>query len=1063
MSPVNNNPTDSQRHDARYWRSIDALVSTPEFIERMRQEFPDANPRELTQLGRRQFTKLMAASLALAGVTLSGCRRWPEQQIRPQSSTTEGFLPGVAEHFATQFELGGVATGILAKSVDGRPVKIEGNGLHPFSQGAASVFAQASILELYDPDRTRGYTWRSDATAGNGDPTDSSASGETGRVVSRESFESVMSSNFAALAKTKGRGLHVLAQSNSSPTFAQLRQKFQTAFPESRWHVYQSLDRDAEFAGSRVAFGKVVRSQYQLQNARTIVCLDADLLGMHPGNLRWSRDWAAGRDPNSGVYSRLWIFEAGYSVTGAAADVRQTLLPTAMPGLVRAIAGGLGLHSETSSLESSLQPIVDQVVAELKSSGSHSLLVAGPSQTPEVHAWVHAIHQHLGSAGTTVSYCDEPQVEKKSCVDAFAELSGALRGGAVDTLLILDGNPVYDCPADLRLELTGSPNRRVTSIHLGLYENETAQQCTWHAPIAHFLESWGDGRAWDGTYGVQQPLIHPLFDGISAIELLSLATGQAVKDGLELVRTTAREQFRMTDDRAWQTLLHDGALPDSQFAAVTTSSATLPTIDQDGRQAGSLSHDGFEVCFVGDYSTWDGRFSNNGWLQELPDPLTKLTWDNAALISKQDADRLQLSNGDGISVRLGDGAWLPEIPVLIQPGQTPGAISLSLGYGRQTGHISSGVGIDIGVLRTSKNRYFVRGAAVTKTGKWTELACTQEHHLMDAVGEWGMRVRVGERDKPGTLVRETTLQKHRQDPHAVHASFHSPKPAPMFDAPDQFNTPSAWGMSIDLNKCTGCNGCVIACQSENNVPIVGKVNVLKNREMHWLRIDRYFKGEVDSPDVVHVPVACAQCESAPCEQVCPVAATVHDTEGLNAMVYNRCVGTRYCANNCPYKVRRFNYFDYHASNPRAPAQPWLGIPDEQTAKIVPELVQMGFNPEVSVRMRGVMEKCTYCVQRISNARIQARNEYAEGKRPGPDLADGEVVTACQQACPTQAIQFGNLNDANTEVSRSHHDNRAYAMLEELNIKPRTRYLARIRNGAGGTGSGNERSDNHGHI
>ena len=1063
MSSLEQDQLDTNNSADRFWRSIDELAQTPEVLARLQQEFPDANAQTLAGLSRRQFTQLMAASLALAGATFTGCRRWPEQAIRPQSSRTEGFFPGVAEYFATQFELGGVATGILAKSVDGRPIKIEGNELHPFSKGAAGVLAQASILELYDPDRTRGYIFRpgnapqsGKANVENSTSAAGNSTKQPAELQSREAFKNKMQPHFAAMLQRRGRGLHVLAQANSSPTFARIRNQFQTAFPEARWHVYEPLDRDYEFAGSMLAFNRVVRCQYQLQNAATIVCLDADLLGTHPGHQKWCRDWAAGRNPNSKSYSRLWAFESGYSITGAAADIRQPLLPSEMPKLVRAIAAGVGLPTPAVELNSGLQNRVSQLVNELKSFASRSLMVAGPSQPPEVHAWVHAINQHLDSFGHTVSFTAEPLAEKNNGTAAFAELCGALRGRSVDTLLILGGNPVYDGPADLNLDLQSNPNSPLTSIYLGLFDNETAQQCTWHIPAAHYLEAWGDGRAWDGTYSVQQPLIHPLFDGISAIEFLSWAHGKAVQNGLELVRETARGEFGVAGENTWQQLLHDGVLPGSQYADVEIPGVVLPP------PGGAEVATGFEICFTAGSSTFDGRFANNGWLQELPDPLTKLTWDNAALISKQDADHHQLADGDEIAIEIDADHKLAGIPVLIQPGQMPGTISLSLGYGRRTGHIASDVGTDVFPIRPSTHRYSIGGASISPTGQRRELACTQEHHLVDPVGMAGRRVRVGQRAKPGTLIRETTLPRHQHDPHEVHAAFHSPPAAPMFDAPDKFNSPSAWGMSIDLNTCVGCNACVVACQSENNIPIVGKVNVLKNREMHWMRIDRYFKGDVAAPDVVHVPMACAHCEDAPCEQVCPVAATVHDTEGLNAMVYNRCVGTRYCANNCPYKVRRFNYFDFHASDPKAPAQPWLKIPDEETAQEVPELVQLAFNPEVSVRMRGVMEKCTYCVQRISAARIAARNAHAKGKRANAGLNDGEVVTACQQACPTNAIQFGDLNDQNSNVSIAQHDPRAYAMLGELNIKPRTMFLARIRNIDADVAATNERLPDHGH-
>ena len=1044
----------------RFWRSIDELSQTPEVLEGLQQEFPEATQMDLSGLSRRQFTRLMAASLALAGASVTGCRRWPEQTVRPQSERKEGFAPGVAEYFATQFELDGVATGLVAKSVDGRPIKIEGNELHPFSSGAAGVFAQASVLELYDPNRTRGYLYRPDNAPTENTVDSQPAKRQAATQNSRETFEGLIKPKFLSHVKTGGRGLHVLAQSCSSPTFHRLREEFQLRFPEARWHVYQPNDRDNDFAGSKLAFGHARRSQFHLKNARTIVCLDADLLGTHPGHQKWCRDWAEGRNPDSNHYSKVWSFEATYSITGAAADIRQPVLPSEMWTLVTAIAAGVGMPVKALELNVRQHDRVDQLVRELKRSGSASLLVAGPSQPPRVQALVHAINQHLGCVGTTISYTEEPQAEAKSSADAISDLAGALRGKSVETLLVLGGNPLYDAPADVPLML--QKQSRLTSIYLGLFDNETAQQCTWHAPAAHYLESWNDGRAWDGTYSVGQPLIYPLFDGISQIEMLALALGQPMENGMAAIRKTA-ERFGVRDEKQWNRLLHDGSLKASAFEPVEAmpngaingslgmgrglDPEVLSSMQLVVKGAGDQETvpSGFEICFVSDASTYDGRFANNGWLQELPDPLTKLTWGNAALISKRDADEYALTNGDEISIDLNGKLKLDGVPILIQPGQASGSITLPLGYGQDTGHIASGVGANVYPIRTSQGRYHVRGAKIGGTGKNQKLACTQEHHLVDAVGIAARIKRIGEPAKPGLLVRETTLEKHQQDPHQVHAAFHVPKAAPLFDPPHPFDSPSAWGMSIDLNACVGCNACVVACQAENNIPIVGKANVLQNREMHWLRIDRYFKGGVESPDVVHVPMACAHCEDAPCEQVCPVAATVHDSEGINAMVYNRCVGTRYCANNCPYKVRRFNYFDFHASNPRAPAKPWLNIPDQQTSKGITELEQMVFNPEVTVRMRGVMEKCTYCVQRISNARIEARNAHAKGNRAQAGLTDGDVVTACQQACPTRAIRFGDLNDKSSEVSKAQQDDRAYSMLEETNIKPRTKFLAKIRN------------------
>jgi molybdopterin-containing oxidoreductase family iron-sulfur binding subunit len=608
------------------------------------------------------------------------------------------------------------------------------------------------------------------------------------------------------------------------------------------------------------------------------------------------------------------------------------------------------------------------------------------------------------------------------------------------TLVIIGGNPLYDAPADTVLNLESTAARPLTSIHLSLHDNETSQFCTWHLPAAHFLESWGDGRAWDGTYSAQQPLILPLFEGKSAIELLALLSGQA-SAGMGLVRATFDQLFNKTTQRDWELALHSGIHPGSHYPTVQP-----PTVEIAASSVPQVSDSDWEVHFVADTKTHDGRFANNAWLQELPEPLTKLTWDNAALISQADADHYKLSPGDVVRLTTSEAKRSLDIPVYVMPGQAQGCVSLPLGYGRtQAGNIGNAVGTNVYPLRSTANTYVLSSCQMKKTGRKHVLASTQEHHLLDAVANAALVARFGERGKAGLIVHEALLVDYQRDHHSVHGDAHAVHAAPLFDLPNQFNSPHKWGMSIDLNACIGCSGCVIACQAENNIPVVGKANVAINREMHWLRIDRYFKGDVNQPDVVHVPMACAHCENAPCEQVCPVAATVHDAEGLNTMVYNRCIGTRYCSNNCPYKVRRFNYFDYQTSNPRTPAKPWLGIPDKQPTSDISPLKKMVHNPEVTVRMRGVMEKCTYCVQRIVDARIQAKNAHSQGLRQSDLVAEGEVKTACQATCPTQAIVFGDLNDPNSAVSQARKNARSYAMLEGQNLAPRTTYLGKIRN------------------
>ncbi len=817
MSPINENSTAK-----RFWRSLGELAQSPDALARLHGEFPDAGELELSGISRRQFTKLMAASLALAGVTSVGCRRWPEQQIRPQTARTEGFYPGVAEYYATQFELDGVATGILAKSIDGRPIKIEGNLLHPFSLGAADIHAQASVLELYDPQRSRSYVYRPNSernpsTSESGNPS-TGANSNQGTGVDRQVFEQSLAPHFASLKQRSGAGLHFLSQPVSSPTFGMLQTQIQLDFPKSSWHIYCPVDRDNEREAAKIAFGQAVRCQYHLDQASTIVCFEADILGNHPAHQRLARDWAIGRQPDAVSYNRLIAIESAYSVTGAAADVRYPLRPSEIVAVIQYVAVRLGLPGSLPEVDAQVKQWADPLLEALASAGPAALIIAGPSLSPEAIALVHSINHRLGSFGKTVSFTDEPLAQSQSSVDSLSALCKSLRAGTVDTLVILHGNPVYDAPADLKLELSASQTQKpLVSLHLGLYDNETSRQCTWHVPAAHFLESWSDGRAWDGTYSIQQPLIRPLFNGMSSIELLSLIVGQAVPDGHDLVRGTAKTQFGVADENSWQSLLHDGVLPDSAFEIIELRPPlVINAIEADDSPA-------IEVRFAADHKIHDGRFGNNGWLQELPDPLTKLTWGNAALISMADADRLSLTDGEEIDIEFDGETTLAGIPVVIQPGHAAGCITLPLGYGQTLGLIAENVGTDVYRVRTSRQRFVAKTAEIRKNGRRQQLAVTQEHHLIDPVGMAAREFRVGKRTAPGLLVRETTLPQHRDDPQAVHQPFHIPPPAPMFDQPNPFNSPHAWGMSIDLNRCIGCNACVIACQAENNIPIVGKV------------------------------------------------------------------------------------------------------------------------------------------------------------------------------------------------------------------------------------------------
>ncbi len=1014
-----------------YYRSLKHLAGSPELRQYVEQEFPGL-ARSIDETSRRQFLGLLGASIALAGLTATGCRRWPVEEVRPHSAQPEGFTPGVAEYYATSFELGGVSTGVLAKSYDGRPIKIEGNREHPCSHGAASAMAQASVLELYDPDRSRSPIER--------------GVGEQQRTW--DAFQAFANPHFQALREREGEGLAFLVEPTSSPTWHRLRAEFAQAFPRARWFEYQPLHRDNELAGSRATFGKALRPQYDLSRAAVMLSLDADLLGSHPAHLKHARDWAAGRRAvDSGEMNRLIVVEPGLSITGSVADMRLPLRPSLVEASAAVVAYHLGLiPTKPAGLGDDQAALLARVAADLQRAGPQGIVVAGPAQSAATHQLVHAINAKLGCVGTCVSYIEEPHASDQSegCIAQVRQLSELLQGNVLSTLVIVGGNPVYDAPADTPLNLQSDAARPLISIHLSLYDNETSQACTWHLPAAHYLECWGDGQAWDGTYTLQQPLILPLYEGKSPIELLALLSGQPVANGLPLVRGTFDQLFTGGSQQDWEVALHAGlkagsGAPRQDVPRENVNDAKAPT--GDGSHGNGSP---WEVRFVADTKTHDGRFANNAWLQELPEPLTKLTWDNAALVSPADAQREGWDTGDIVRISVGENSI--EIPLFVMPGHAPGCLTLPLGYGRRhAGQIGNGVGVSVYPLRLAGSSFVATGCQVTATGKQHELVTTQEHHLQEALTEHAMRIRLGERGKAGLLVHETTFEEFVADPHSLHGEAHAVHAAPLFDLPHTFDSPHKWGMSIDLNACIGCGGCVVACQAENNIPVVGKANVAVSREMHWIRIDRYFKGDIDEPDVVHVPTACVHCEHAPCEQVCPVAATVHDTEGLNSMVYNRCIGTRYCANNCPFKTRRFNYFDYQASDPRTPAKPWLGLPDQQQGEDVSTLKKMVHNPDVTVRMRGVMEKCTYCVQRIVGARITAKNEFAQGDRDSDLVADGELLTACQATCPTQAIVFGDLNDPNSAVSQARNSPRNYEMLAGQNLAARTTYLGKIRN------------------
>jgi len=972
-----------------YWKSLEELADTPEFRAHVEKEFPSALEQLSDPVTRRSFLQLMGAAVALSGVV--GCRR-PLARILPYAKMPEDLVPGVPQYYATVMPFRGAAEGLLVESHTGRPTKIEGNPGHPASLGATHGITQASMLNLYDPDRSQFPT-------------------EQGRRRSWDEFATWALPLFREARGRGGRGLAFLSESTVSPSLAAMRDEARREFPEARWVEYDPVDRDNVVEGSRLAFGRPLRTQLSLDQADVILALDCDFLLTEPNSVRHARDFAKRRRVTSSKdeMNRLYAVESTFSVTGSMADHRLRLPYGQTAVLARALAGALARDSgldlpavgEGGDLGEEHRRWVQTVARDLARHRGRSVVLAGSSQPPEVHALVHQINEALGSVGPIVRYTEEPA--GTGGLAALEDLASAMDRGEVETLVVLEGNPAYDAPADLDL---GPRIAKVAhTMRLGLYGDETAELCTWSLPLAHYLEAWGDARAWDGTRSVQQPLIAPLYEGRSELEFLALILERPVQDGYELVRSQYRDLLGGAGfDTAWNRSLNDGLVAGSAFPEVTarpdagavTRALTRAEIAPPPG-AGAL-----EVVFRPDPWIWDGRFANNAWLQELPDQMSKVTWDNPAYLSPATAEELGVTTEDRVLLRVGEREL--SIPVWISPGLADHTIVLHLGYGRRrAGRVGTGVGFDTYTLRTSDAMAAARGATLASEGGRYPLVSTQDTFSIHG--------------RP--LFREADLEEYREHPDFVEEEHEVPPLVTMYtDREYDYSEGYQWGMAIDLNTCIGCNACAAACQSENNVVTVGKDQVSRGRVMHWLRIDRYYEGTPQEARAVHQPVPCMHCENATCENVCPVNATSHSSEGLNQMTYNRCIGTRYCNNNCPYKVRRFNFFNWH--------------------KHMTPVEEMLQNPNVTVRMRGVMEKCTYCVQRINRAKIDAKNEDRE-------VRDGEIRTACQQVCPTESIVFGNVNDAGSEVSRWKGQDRNYAMLAELNTRPRTTYLAKVRN------------------
>ncbi|MFI5364149.1 MAG: TAT-variant-translocated molybdopterin oxidoreductase [Candidatus Binatia bacterium] len=963
----------------QYWRSLEELADTPEFHRFLERELPRQAMGLLSAVDRRQFLKLMGASLALAG--LSACTRQPTEKIVPYVRQPEQLVPGQPLFFATAIPFSGVASGVLVESHMGRPTKVEGNPQHPASLGATDAFAQASVLTLYDPDRSQVIT-------------------HIGEIRPWSAFLAAVRTALDGQREQHGAGLRVLTETVTSPTLAQQLRELLAAFPQAQWYQYEPANRDNARTGSRLALGEYVDLQYHFDKADVVFALDADFLSCGPGHVRYVRDFNTRRRVQADQrdeMNRLYVVESTPSNTGAMADHRLPLRAGQIADFARAVAAGLGLAVQPPAGLDAHAKWIAALVRDLQQHRGASLVIAGDAQPAAVHALAHAINDALGNVGRTVEYTDPVEAKPTLHDTSLRELVTEMQAKQVAMLLILGGNPVFNAPADV--PFAAALAKVPLSVHVSLYSDETSELCHWDIPEAHPLESWSDARAYDGTVSIMQPLIAPLYEGKTVHEVLAALSEHPERSSHDIVRDYWKGRHSGDDfEHFWRRSLHDGVVADTALPAKQV--ALRPDALVTSAPAAADTH-ALEIIFRPDPTIFDGRFANNGWLQELPKPITRLTWDNAALISPATAERLALGNEDVVELRYGGRSL--RAPIWITPGHAPDAVTVHFGYGRRrAGKVGNGAGFNAYAVRTADAPWFDSGLELRPTGERCALSSTQHHHSMEG--------------RP--LVRVGTLDEYRACPDFAREMAEEPARSDTLYPDDHPYTGYAWGMAIDLNTCTGCNACVIACQSENNIAIVGKTEVGRGHEMHWIRVDRYYAGDLDNPQTYHQPVPCMHCENAPCEVVCPVGATVHSSEGLNDMVYNRCVGTKYCSNNCPYKVRRFNWFLY---------SDWTT-----------ESLKALRNPDVTVRSRGVMEKCTYCVQRINAGRIQAQKEDRT-------IRDGEVVTACQQACPAEAIVFGNINDPNSRVATLKAEPRNYALLGDLNTRPRTTYLARLRN------------------
>lgn len=983
------------------WQTLEEYAAGPGAVSSRSDEFrPDQHELEVNGgVQRRQFLGLMGASMALTGAVASGCIRKPTEKILPFSKRPEDLLPGESRYYASTLQVAGAVYGVLVESLDGRPIKIEGNPEHPNSLGATSHYTQAEILNVYDQSRLR-------------------APLVTGKTATFEDAKASLTNSLSAFEKTDGRGLALVTEWVASPTFQKQLSQFQERFPAAKVYLFDESRPQMQDRAMRLVGLPGGRVRYDFQAARVVVAIDSDFLGVEGESVRHTKEFSRNRrisDARDPV-NRLYSVESHLSLTGSHADHRLLVAPSGVAEVVVEIArelerrgtslpGGLSDRLASTRAGEKHRNWISAVAEDLLANRGQSVIVVGDRQPEWVHGLALAVNEALGNVGRSLTVYPDGSRIRFGSID---QLAVEIKSGLVSGLIIVGGNPVHATPADVGLsDLVARVSK---SIYLGRELNETAALCSLVLPQCHGLEAWGDFYTLDGTVSLRQPLIAPLFPSWSEIEFLNHVLGREDVSGYIAVQETFAEISRTISTQAdWKQALHDGVTRYKAFLPLNfdPTYVQLGVLLRQQRTAPEASADRLELVFAADYSVYDGRYTNNAWLQEFPDPLTKITWDNALLISPLTAEALGLQRGDMVEVTTAYGST--RSAVFVQPGVAPFSAVFPLGYGRsKVGVVGEGSGFDAAPLRSVQNPYFATEAQVKKTGETYLLATTQGHQTMEG--------------RP--IVREATLEQFREEPRFVEKYEVMPleKQKSFLWKEPNTTTGQQWGMTIDLNACTGCGSCAVACQSENNIAIVGKTEVNNNREMAWIRIDRYFTGDDADPQVVVQPVNCMHCETAPCEGVCPVGATIHGPEGTNDMAYNRCIGTRYCANNCPYKVRRFNYFNFSKRQ------------DEMDP-----LIAMQQNPNVTVRFRGVIEKCSYCIQRVNKARIAAKRD-GNGVVP-----DGAIQTACQQACPAEAIEFGDIRDPRSRVAQAKANPRNYGMLGELNTRPRTTYLAKIRN------------------